>query len=274
MLHQRTHRRRYRDRPQRTPRRRVVALVVGAVGMLGLLIVGMVLSLASLLGIGSGGHSKAAPASRGTVQPAGQTPPERGSPESADEGRPVRGSTTAARVDPGDTGVPIILPAATTTGPSGVAPGYPRSAEGAIAQLAAIDVAIFGASVGQGRETLRAWSVAPSATEAAPALDVIPGLLRMAGGSDRAVPLMARIVASDTPARHDVCVAVAAWGHENARLGVHCARMTWDHGHWAMQPGRQTITGPNECQRTTSSPRRWTGVVLAGGQLVSLSAVS
>src|SRR5690606_13352026 len=54
---------------------------------------------------------------------------------------------------------PLVVPAPSATGPVGVPTGYPRTPEGAVAQLAAIDVAVVqGMSVPATHQIYRSWS--------------------------------------------------------------------------------------------------------------------
>lgn len=155
---------------------------------------------------------------------------------------------------------PIVIPKSTTIGAAGVASGFPRTPAGAMAQLAAIDEAVFSvASVPHAQKVITAWA-APggpdarswtgvkgmasiltaaqmpneAATRLSMAYTVSAGQIRGAVGSDWAL----------------VCVdgALDLALDTSARVGVaDCQQMTWRAGRWL-------IAGPEPTQASSVWP--------------------
>ena len=244
-------------RPSRTPRRRIVALVVGVGGMLTILIAGLALSVAAVfdqkpddhraspvpgligksLDLTDDGHQLAA-ASNG-VDP---------------EQRTIGGSSSLLDAP----GAALVLPASTAMGPDEVATGYPQSAEGAVAQLAAIDLAALDRHAAPAERVLRTWSQGRVAADLGSY--TVANLVDRARVADRtsrnkvtAMPIMARTAGSDGPSRHTVCVllAVRIGGSVSLQSRIepdeyfaHCESMVWDDGHWAISPGNGFVDKP------------------------------
>ncbi|GAB3260037.1 hypothetical protein [Kineosporia babensis] len=198
--------------------------MIGVGGILGVLIVGLVLSLISVFddaGMGAREHGM-------PISESGQTSDaEVGSPEIS--------------IGAGDgefpSKAPIVLPASTAMGPHDVATGYPQSPEGAVAQLTAVVVAIHQGEHRQAEVVHRTWSV-PGLVKGdrnahGQSLGSVRDLLARAS-TGRPDTLMAAFARSRPPFEHDVCV-LAAMGRDRFEAAVlHCRTMVWTDGHWVM----------------------------------------
>lgn len=168
---------------------------------------------------------------------------------------PGRGSVTLAlpaelAVDAGSA---MTLPAATATGPGGVPSGFPRTPEGAVAQLAALDQAVLeGMSIPEAIATARVW-IAPGGPSPED-WSVVRGLEALlttaqqpAQGSALQLELtaaMAKFETDPTDLQAGDSV-VACVDFVLALLGVateqiaaaDCQRMTWIDGRWVIAAG-------------------------------------
>jgi hypothetical protein len=167
--------------------------------------------------------------------------------------RAAQPSTLSVR-DPGA----IVLPASTSTGPIGIPSGFPRTSEGALAQLAAIDADLLNtASVDHARQLITAWAAPGGPTaQSWTGVQAIAGFLSAAklspaGGSGlaiRATPLMGMIKATDGPDWAVVCVdlEVDATLKASGQVAVaDCERMAWDGARWVIGPGAEPAPGPS-----------------------------
>ncbi|OLT22343.1 hypothetical protein BJF81_00295 [Ornithinimicrobium sp. CNJ-824] len=161
---------------------------------------------------------------------------------------------------------PLGVPSPTRTGPVDVPTGYPQTPEGAVAQLAAIDVAVIQAmSVPATHEIYRSWSTG----DADPADWVMTGnvtdFLTAAGQSGQTKE--AGLVVTATPAAGQVkgtdgqdwtvaCVLLELHARlvEEARVAYgHCEAMTWTGDRWVIDTTRPV----------SSAPSTWPGTELA-----------
>jgi hypothetical protein len=157
-----------------------------------------------------------------------------------------------------DPGPPILLPRATVTGPAGVPTGFPRTPEGAMAQLAAIDqIALQSGSLSGARAVIAAWALpgGPTTTswsgvQAMRALLTATGL--SGGGSPQlavvVTPLMGRIKGSVGPDFVVPCVdfELVVTLQQTARGAVaDCQRMAWHRDRWMIGPGEEPALPPS-----------------------------
>ena len=168
-------------------------------------------------------------------------------------------STLSVR-DPGA----IVLPASTSTGPVGIPSGFPHTVEGAVAQLAAIDVDVLNtASVDHARQVITGWATPGGPTaQSWTGAQAIAGFLSAAklspdGGTAgsvgsglaiRATPLMGMVKATDGPDWAVVCVdfEVDATLKASGQVAVaDCQRMAWDGSRWQIGPGAEPAPGPS-----------------------------
>ncbi|WP_131103430.1 hypothetical protein [Ornithinimicrobium sufpigmenti] len=153
---------------------------------------------------------------------------------------------------------PLGVPSPSTTGPVGVPTGYPQTPEGAVGQLAAIDVAVIGAmSVPGTHEIYRSWSTG----DADPARWVMTGnvtdFLTAAGQSGQtkevglvvtAVPAAGQVKGTDGQDWVVACVLLELHARlvEEARVAYgHCEAMTWTGDRWVIDTTRPVAPAPS-----------------------------
>lgn len=168
-------------------------------------------------------------------------------------------SEAANRPDPALTPAPPLrVPAAVNgRGPAGI-PTFPHTYPGAVAQLAAIDVAVLEAmSIPHTREVHDAW-VLPggpamdswdlAANVAAFLRSSRQGAAKDAATLVRVRPVGAMVKGTDGPDWLVACVLldVSATIRAEARMGWgHCARMQWMDGRWQIAPGEPPVLAPS-----------------------------
>jgi len=154
---------------------------------------------------------------------------------------------------------PMRLPDGDTTGGAGVATGFPRTPEGAVAQLAAIEIRVVEAmSIPVARDVHRAW-----VTDGGPSFADweltrgVQSFLTAAGIPEgqtdesvliTATPAGALVKGTDGPDWVLACVLldVRASIATDARIGYgHCSRMTWSGGRWLVAPGAAPAPAPS-----------------------------
>jgi hypothetical protein len=161
---------------------------------------------------------------------------------------------------------PIPVPPATETGLAGIPTGFPRTPEGALAQLAAIDVAVIqGMSVPAAHEVYQAWSdgqtdpaewvmtrnVATFLTAANQS-----GQVKESGLVVTATPAGGQVKGTDGPDWVLGCVLLelhAQFVEEAQASYGHCEAMTWKQGRWVID-----TTHP-----VAPAPSTWPGTELA-----------
>lgn len=157
-------------------------------------------------------------------------------------------------------GTPIVLPAATRVGLTEVPTGYPHTAGGALAQLAAIDqVALQSGSLGTAREVITQWAM-PGGPSAATwsGVQALTSLLtdtQTAGTAQLAIvftPLMGQIKGTVGPDFVVPCIdfELDVTLTQTARGAVaDCQRMVWQPdargGRWMVGPGAEPVTPPS-----------------------------
>lgn len=226
--------------PDQWSRRRLQVLLAVAVAVIAGVVIGIVWSVIELV---QGDHGSA------HAENAERTAPEQLRGDSA-----VDGSQPSA-LSRGSTAV-IHIPQPRSLGQAQVATGFPRSTEGALAQMIAIDRrAIESESVVTAQDVIAAW-----AEPGGPARDswsgvaAVQSLLESAGlpanGSTelaiRLEPAMG-LVQDETPT---VCVdfilSVTVRGREPARIAVaDCQRMTWTGDRWVIARGDEATPTPS-----------------------------
>lgn len=235
-------------------RARLQAVLIGLVAIAVVLVGGVAILMASSLrptlivdgGAPPGGGSGAPPSAHPRDDIAAAPMP---SLDPADATRPDPALTPAP---------PIRLPNAVEgRGPAGV-PVYGHSPEGAVAQLAAIDVVVLEAmDVAYSAETHQAWVMpgGPALEEWDLSLNVVAFLrgARQGSAKDAAttvtvVPAGGMVKGSDGPDWVVACVLldVRATIAADYRMGWgHCARMQWTDGRWQIAPGTPPATAPS-----------------------------
>ena len=160
---------------------------------------------------------------------------------------------------------PVIqVPVATGSGPARVPTGFPRTPEGAVGQLAAIETTVLeGMSIPQANQVYDRWALPGGVGVANWALtrDVQSFLASAGQGTDKdaivavtATPAAAQVKGSDGPGWVLACVLldVRATITASARIGYgYCERMQWQGaarnkvgGRWMIGPGAPTAPAP------------------------------
>ncbi|MDC5696287.1 hypothetical protein OO014_03390 [Intrasporangium calvum] len=163
---------------------------------------------------------------------------------------------------------PITIPPATTAGPAMVPSGFPRTPEGAVAQLAAIETTVLQAmSIPVAHAVHDAWAL-PGGTGAddwslTGHVRSFLGAARMGAEKDlrtvvMATPAAAQVKGTDGPDWVLACVLleVRAVIESEARIGYgHCERMQWQPdtgdqtgtagGRWMIAPGDPPAPAPS-----------------------------
>lgn len=172
---------------------------------------------------------------------------------------PSLDQAAATRPDPALTPAPPIrLPAALNgRGPAGV-PVYTHTAEGAVAQLAAIDTAVLEAMdlaytadvhhawVQPGGPSLEEWDL--TANVAAFLRGARQGSVKDDTTTVTARPAGGLVKGTDGPDWVVACVLldVRATIRAEDRMGWgHCARMQWTDGRWQVGPGTPPVPAPS-----------------------------
>ena len=245
-------------------RRRMLALLALAALTLALLVVGLVLAVLHVLDP-TGQHTGAGSTTEGAGQvpeaePTGAASEAEARDALAAEPMPAvpEAASRPAPVSSRDPGPPIVLPRATVTGPAGVPTGFPRTPEGAMAQLAAIDqTALQSGSLSGARDVIAAWALpgGPTTTswsgvEAMRTLLTATGL--SGGGSPRLAivltPLMGQIKGSVGPDFVVPCVdfELDVTLQQTARGAIaDCQRMVWHLDRWMIGPGDEPALPPS-----------------------------
>lgn len=150
----------------------------------------------------------------------------------------------------------ILVDQPSAEGPGGIAAGFPHTPEGAVGQLAAIDVAVLAPmSLAYAREVHREWALAGAAFEQWDIAQSIQNFHASAGTVDgdstvmlTATPVGAQIKGTDGPdwvlacVQLDVTVAVV----QETRFGYgHCDRMQWAKGRWMLAAGAAPAQAPS-----------------------------
>ena len=150
----------------------------------------------------------------------------------------------------------IRLPAPTSLGPIGVSSGYPRTPEGALAQLAAIDQMVLqSASVTTAQDVIREWAVpggpTPESWSGVHAVAALLGSAGVTGAGDSALTVSASPelgVIQREGGLLVVCVdfVVTATMTKTASIAAaDCQRMVWVDGRWMIGAGPEPAQAPS-----------------------------
>jgi hypothetical protein len=167
----------------------------------------------------------------------------------------TRGGTPAATPAPG-----IVVPDSTLIGPARVPSGFPHTPEGAIGQLAAIEIAVLSQMSVAGTQEVYRWWAMPDA----PVLEQWPllrhvqsflagarmGLVKDPTTTIRLVPAAGQVKATDGPDWTIACVLLDATVtiRTQVRAGFgYCERMQWDPAdhRWLIGPGTPPALAPS-----------------------------
>jgi hypothetical protein len=161
-------------------------------------------------------------------------------------------------VSTNDPGTPIILPAPTSIGPAQVPTGFPRTQQGAMAQLAAIDqTALQSGTLAGAREVIRAWALPSGPTTSSwsgvRAMAEFFNAAGLSGGGNSelaivATPLMGLIKGSVGADFVLPCVdfEVDVTLQQTSRgAAADCQRMVWTGARWMIGPGSEPAPAPS-----------------------------
>ncbi|MGB3763722.1 MAG: hypothetical protein WA966_10900, partial [Ornithinimicrobium sp.] len=207
---------------------------------------------------------------RAAAAPMLEVAPEAATPPTADAVGPLSstGTTSPTRGAPGGApgGVVVPVPTGIEMGPATVMTGFPRTPEGAVAQLAQIEVSVLQAmSLPVTAEVHAAWSLPGSVTLRQWALTGhVSSFLAATAETNAAAagatmvkdpaisvtvtPVGASVKAVDGPDWVVACVlstiSAVYRQHRETSLG-HCERMQWAGGRWLIAPGTPPAPAPS-----------------------------
>lgn len=152
----------------------------------------------------------------------------------------------------------IRLPAPTSLGPVGVASGFPRTPQGALAQLASLDQRVLqSTSVATAQQVIRSWAVPGGpTTESWSGVRAVAALLGSAGVTGEAAgaltvsasPEMGLIKGTVGPDFVVACVdfvVTATMTKSASTAAADCQRMVWVDGRWMIGPGPEPAPAPS-----------------------------
>lgn len=238
--------------PEEWSRRRLQVLLAATVVVVAAVMAGIVWSVVELLGAGTSDDT--AQLDLGTV--AGDSAAAAPSIDGAQPG-PLSTESTGR----------IKLPQPSTLGASQVGTAFPQSAEGALAQLIAIDRrAIESASVVTAQDVIAAWA-APGGPTAQnwSGVAAVRTLLEAAGlpanGStelaivlDPAMGLIQDADAETATVCVDFILTATVAGNQSDRVAVaDCQRMAWSGDRWVIAPGAEAPPTPSLWPGTQAS---------------------
>jgi hypothetical protein len=164
-----------------------------------------------------------------------------------------RASTPAAVAGP-----TITIPASTRQGPASVPAGFPRTAEGAVAQLAAIEsTALQGMSIAAANQVYEQWAlpggVGVPGWEITQDVQAFLATAQMGSEKDMtssvvATPAAAQVKGTDGAGWVLACVLLdmRATITTDAAMGYgYCERMQWRAGRWMIAPGTPPARAPS-----------------------------
>lgn len=167
-----------------------------------------------------------------------------------------------------DTMTGIEIPAGRAPGPAQIQTGFPRTPEGAVGQLAHIDVAVLQAmSLPTAREAYRTWALPGgigaegwwiAQSVAAFLSSTSMGEVLDPGSWVEVEPAAALIKGTDGPDWVTVCVLlkVTATYRQEAQVAFgHCERMQWAGGRWMIAPGLPPAPAPSTWPGTEAANR-------------------
>ena len=151
----------------------------------------------------------------------------------------------------------LVLPTAAGAGPAGVPTGFPRTPEGALAQLAALDrVALQSGTLDGVRAVIAGWAApggpTPQSWSGVAAMAAFLSAAGLSGGGSPqlavvATPLMGLIKGQVGDDFVVPCVdfEVDATLQQTQRVAVaHCQRMVWRDRRWVIGPGAEPARAP------------------------------
>src|SRR5450759_6005709 len=172
----------------------------------------------------------------------------------------VRGKPAGTEAGPSrvDAGPAITIPASTRLGPASVPAGFPRTPDGAVAQLAAIETTVLqGMSIAAATQVYEQWALPGGVGVAGWEItqDVQAFLATAQMGPEKditttvvATPAAAQVKGTDGPDWVLACVLLdmRATITADAQMGYgYCERMQWHTGRWMIAPGTPPARAPS-----------------------------
>jgi len=155
-------------------------------------------------------------------------------------------------------GPTITIPASTRQGPASVPAGFPRTPEGAVAQLSAIETTVLqGMSIAAANQVYEQWAIPGGVGVAGWEItqDVQAFLATAQMGSEKdmtsfvvATPAAAQVKGTDGADWVLACVLLdmRATITADAAMGYgYCERMQWHAGRWMIAPGTPPAAAPS-----------------------------
>ena len=226
--------------PEEWSRRRLQVLLAVALAVMAAVAGGIVWSVVELVQADSG--------SAHTEDAEGVAAERAWGPASVDGAQP-------GTLSSGSTGV-IHIPQPRSLGEAQVATGFPRSTEGALGQLIAIDRrAIESGSVVTAQDVIAAWAAPGGPTPTTwSGVAGVQSLLESAGlpangSTELAIqlqPAMGLVQDETSTVCVDFILSVTVRGGEPARIAVaDCQRMTWTGDRWVIASGDEATPTPS-----------------------------
>lgn len=249
-------------------RPKLLALLSAAIGVALLLVAGLVLATIYAVSPGAPSHrgspqrppgSTTDPSATTTHTPADVTDPHRSEDELAARPMPHLDPELAkpGPISTRDPGV-LTVPRSTATGPAGVPSGFPHTAAGSLAQLAAIDQsALQSGNLTGARAVITAWAApggpTPDDWSAATLLARLLDAAGLSGGGSpqfaaALTPMMGLIKGAIGPDFVIPCVdfELDVTLTSTARAAVaDCQRMVWTGTRWVVGPGPEPAGPPS-----------------------------
>ena len=170
----------------------------------------------------------------------------------------LRPADSRASIPAAVAGPTITIPASTRQGPASVPAGFPRTPEGAVAQLAAIETTVLqGMSIAAANQVYEQWALSGGVGVAGWEItqDVQAFLATAQMGSEKdmtstvvATPAAAQVKGTDGSDWVLACVLldIRATITADARMGYgYCERMQWRAGRWMIAPGTPAARAPS-----------------------------
>lgn len=248
--------------------------------LLGVLAAAVVVALLMLTGVGYVVYRALTTDGSSTVAAGAQESPSTETLEDLPEGGPARRDAIAAApmltVQPSDAregeistepAPSITVPSPDRTGQAGVATGFPATPEGAVAQLAAIDVAVLQSmSIPVTHQVHDAWSTGPGEADAWVMTENVQVFLTAAEQSGQtktdtlavtAAPAAGQVKGVDGGDWVLACVLLdVRAGTEDARIAYgHCEAMTWGGDRWVIDTARDVAQAPSTWPGTDLAAR-------------------
>lgn len=238
-------------------RRRLLVMLAGAVVFALVVVTGLVMAVAAAIGShGTAGGGGARPERTWTADPDGVRGDGYRDAVAARAMLAANESDLQPSAPSLDKPKRIEIPASTSTGPAEVPSGFPHTPEGAVAQLASIEIAaLTPMSVQFARDVYDAWAQDPSEFDRWEIAQSIQSFHAHAGTADgdgavsiTASPVGAQIKGTDGPDWVLACVQldVTAAVQQQMRFGFgHCERMQWSGDRWLIAAGKRPAQAPS-----------------------------